>query len=334
MKNFFAIFFVVAFVGCKNFIPEVGIFGNNRDRGEISIATWNVQTFFDAIEDGYEFADFKGSKTPWSAEKYEQRLKNISRQLQLIKADIIALQEVENEFVMKDILAFLGSSSSLKYAGFARQDSSSVFGNGIFSRYPIKSLKTHQINVDFADLGKPPAMRPLVEVEIQYGSEDEILVVFICHWKSKSGGSEKTEIWRKQQQSLLISVIEQRQRMQPTLPIIVLGDFNTDINDFNFSEGMVLLSNEEIQKSFFTAWPAYQLDNDIGTYYYQGSWEAIDHIFLLHDSEQSNYLENFKVHYEEDFANEDKTPYRYNVWSGNGSSDHLPISASVILNKS
>ncbi|MGL4982880.1 MAG: endonuclease/exonuclease/phosphatase family protein [Treponemataceae bacterium] len=336
MKKAFYILLFFGVVSCSNFNLENGFFKNNAFQGKISVATWNVQTFFDAVEDGYEYKDFKGSKSAWSVEKYDQRLKIIAHQLQILEADIVAVQEVENDFVMQDILDYMGLSSPLRYSAFAREDSQSVFGNGVFSKYPIKKLKTHQLNVNFAQMGNPPSMRPIVEVQIQYGDETEILTLLICHWKSKSGGAEKTQIWRDHQQALLVNVVEMIEKKLPAnqnMPIIVLGDFNTDINEFTFDdEALIQLSNGKTKKSFFSPWISYLEENDIGSYYYQNSWQAIDHIFLLQQDSQKIHFENFKVHTESHFANSDKTPFRYDIRNGRGSSDHLPISGTLVIN--
>ena len=58
-------FILCACTGCTNVFRL-----QNIGKDEISIVSYNAQTFFDAVEDGREFKEFKGSKTKWSKEKY------------------------------------------------------------------------------------------------------------------------------------------------------------------------------------------------------------------------------------------------------------------------
>ena len=44
-------------------------------------------------------------------------------------------------------------------------------------------------------------MRPIMEVNLDVGGRNVIL--FVNHWKSKSGGEEESEIWRDWQETLL-----------------------------------------------------------------------------------------------------------------------------------
>lgn len=45
-------------------------------KSEVKIANWNVQTFFDANNDGTEYSEFAKSKT-WGEEMYKERLKRL-----------------------------------------------------------------------------------------------------------------------------------------------------------------------------------------------------------------------------------------------------------------
>ena len=43
----------------------------------VTLVTYNTQTFFDAVEDGTEFKEYKGSKSRWTAQKYKARLERL-----------------------------------------------------------------------------------------------------------------------------------------------------------------------------------------------------------------------------------------------------------------
>ena len=53
------------------------ILNGNEDfnNSNISIISWNLQTFFDSVTEGTEYSEFKGSSSKWTKEKYEERAK-------------------------------------------------------------------------------------------------------------------------------------------------------------------------------------------------------------------------------------------------------------------
>ena len=62
---------------------------------ELKIATYNVENLFDDKISGSEYSDFKSNR--WNSAKYQQKLQKISRVLRELNADVVALNEIENE---------------------------------------------------------------------------------------------------------------------------------------------------------------------------------------------------------------------------------------------
>ena len=59
-------------------------------KSEVKIANWNVQTFFDANNDGTEYSEFAKSKT-WGEEMYKERLKRLCSVIKKLAADIFIM---------------------------------------------------------------------------------------------------------------------------------------------------------------------------------------------------------------------------------------------------
>ena len=74
---------------------------------EIKIASWNLQTFFDAVKVGTEYSEFTSKKSSWSEEKYKTRLSRLCEILEFVDSDIFIMQELENENILYDIINFL-----------------------------------------------------------------------------------------------------------------------------------------------------------------------------------------------------------------------------------
>ena len=328
---------------------------------KISIATWNLQTFFDAEFSGDEYSEYSSSKSGWSAEKYYARLLRLADALEAIDADIIALEEVENLNVVHDIANVMPYMSKLRYAAFARQPGSAL-GVAVFSRWPITEAYAHQIQLPQT---RPQTLRPLFEVHVKVAQKD--VAVLVNHWKSKASGGAAGGILRQCQQSLLASRIAELKCGEncKNALIVALGDFNQKTEEFEIDaeSNEVLLRgmcNTEKVKSLWLAHAVSDCANSesgkssgfslrasssktaasgtgsisgsplgsSGSYFFRDSWEQIDHIFLA--SENACFGECGAVT-KRMFLHQDGTPNTYKLYSGSGLSDHLPLKAEICL---
>lgn len=305
---------------------------NKADKkSQLSIATWNVQTFFDAETVGTEFNDFKGSKSKWNTERYTDRLQRLCAVMKALDKDVFVFQEVENTAIMQDIMNnFAGYNRRWKHTCFAI-DNGGVFGIAIFSRYPIDSVRVHQINVK-KTLAKntmvSPHLRPLVEARLLFN--DKPLYLFACHWKSKASGKDKGKKWRRAQEMLLA---ERLLELNPPY-FVICGDFNRNLYEFERIErddtSLINLRGNTKGVECTDFWTMFlennsQTNTPTGSYYYQKSWEKIDHFLYAPQLNVSNCI----VEYLGEHAYDNGIPRRYNIYSGKGFSDHLPLSCSI-----
>ena len=179
--------------------------GGDGER-QLYVVSWNVQTFFDAQTSGLEYSEFRGSKSRWSRELYEARLDRLVEAIDQIDADILVLQEIENVAVMYDIsnrlAGKLRGKDAYGWMCFEAEEGSAI-GCGVFSRLPLGKKRVHQ--VDCRTRGEQPQLRPLLEVEVVLDEENpgDVVNLFVCHWKSKSGGVAEAAFWQAQQEALL-----------------------------------------------------------------------------------------------------------------------------------
>lgn len=341
MKKIFLPFFAFAF-----FLASCSL--ENANAQNLKIANWNVQCFFDATKDGTEYSEFKKSKN-WNRTIYETRLDKLCDSIRKINADIFVLEEIENHAVVVDISNRLQDMSfsqrkKYNYAVFAKNPGDAI-GIAVLSKLPILESTVH--NIDIRNLEeKQPSMRPILKVKVK--TKNDALTIFANHWKSKSGGAEKTEIWRNFQESRLQSLIGQS--LMQNEKIIACGDFNRDISEFFCEGGKVFLRKQDFsnrnnvhgknvcgtktdfEKSeicLVSPW-FLQSDTEIGTknvelvnpgsYYYNDEFERIDHFFV---SENLNIAEFAPLSGE--WCSDEGIPYKFQIYSGKGYSDHLPI---------
>lgn len=302
----------------------------------LSIACWNVQTFFDAVTDGCEYTDFKNS-SKWTKEKYVRRLDKLCEVITLLNSDITVLEEIENEAVVQDIVNRLtnGAWSRKKgwqYACFAKETDSAI-GCAVLSRYELKNLSVHSLDIQIHKSSQPSS-RPIMQMTVSAGEKE--VELFVNHWKSKSGGEEETEIWRDWQEALLAERLVDYITNERS--VIMCGDFNRSVEDFIPLEEAFLIKDKanivlrrpcgesvKLYSPWFTDEGKYS--TEIGSYFYDGGWERIDNFFFSGQIE----IHKFQPVAEAPVADEASIPQGYKVYNDYGCSDHLPLKCIISI---
>jgi endonuclease/exonuclease/phosphatase family metal-dependent hydrolase len=196
------------------------------DGDTISIVAYNVKSLFDDVDDGPEFAEFSVARGRWDSARYRLRLSNLAAAVLAAAPpggrppgpDILCLEEIENDRVLEALRAGPLSSGRYVYAAMAPAEGG-PFSVCLLSRLPITSVSCHALQTPSGRAG-----RDLLEVELSV--KGRRLLVFVCHWKSKSGGPEETEVARREEAALLRGRAEARLAADPGLAFLACGDFN------------------------------------------------------------------------------------------------------------
>ena len=107
-----------------------------------SIASYNVENFFDLNKDNTEYNEFvPNTKTAWNQKNFNIKVNNLVKVLKDIDADIIALQEVENRELMQLLVKKL---PAYNYYSFIKYPDSAI-GVGFLSKIKIILKKNHPI---------------------------------------------------------------------------------------------------------------------------------------------------------------------------------------------
>lgn len=219
---------VVASTACAGCAPPFVSSGSHA----VTIMSWNLMNLFDPVDSGNEYDDWTVADGDWSEADYRIRLALAAKVILASTRggpDLVLVQEAENHRVLDDLAA-----GPLARGGY---DWRVVAGDpgvrpaavrvGVLSKLPIVAARSH--SAAFADGSF--ADRAILEVELDVAGSP--LVVFVNHWKSRSGGDEKTEGERRAQAGLVAGLVSARLAERPGLALIVAGDLNEDPAEFD-----------------------------------------------------------------------------------------------------
>lgn len=342
-----AMLMAVSFIllSCGVQLTQEPLFGSSKaeesaaeKNRSLSLACWNAQTFFDAVTDGSEYTDFKNA-SKWTKDKYVRRLEKLCEVMTILNADLLVLEEIENEAVVQDIVNRLAGGAwnrkkNWQYACFAKEAGSAI-GCAVFSRYELINICVHSLDIQ-AHKEKQPSSRPIMQMTVLVGDKD--FTLFVNHWKSKSGGEEETEIWRDWQEAVLAERVSEILGTEGSvIPVVMCGDFNRSAEDFipvcpdyQYDGGNLFLrriGGEPVK--VYSPWfkESGRFSTEIGSYYYDENWERIDNFFFAGKIE----VNQFQPVTEPPLADEASIPQGYKVYTDSGCSDHLPLKCVITI---
>jgi len=338
MKNLFFVFILI--LGSCSYA-----FSQNPDYNATKIATivsWNVENLFDTIDapDIIDEEFLPSSDLNWNTEKYFQKLKNLDYVLSNINTnelpELIALQEVENLEVLKDLIKQDGLSKA-KY-GIVHQESPDMRGIDVALLYRSDA---------FVVMGTE-MLRVKIELEPDFKTRDIMYVfgklngdkihIFINHWSSRRGGEMESEPKRMASAILARKKIDEIQKADKNAKIILLGDFNDTPLNSSIKMGLQAGNNLVPEKPGSLYNLMYDLAlNGKGSHSYNGKWNMLDNIVVSYPLlwAKDGFSVNFSttgLFFDEKtvFLNNKTGFWQPNrTFSGNryyaGFSDHLPV---------
>ncbi len=324
----------------------------NAEKSVVTIVTWNVQALFNGAGEGTEYNEYT-PQAGWSNEKYRSRLDAIAEALESAVPggpDVLALQEIENEAVLRDLAETSLSRFEYRWAACAHEPGAAL-SLGLLSRLPLANARVHALAIDGLE-----GARPILEVDL---GGFRPFKIFLCHWKSKLGGADETEELRRAQARVLARRLNALAANENGgREALVLGDLNENDNEFFRRGGAALtallpdhekaaslvaeaglsvsdclvLSSEKPPRStrlpeaaaLYSPWNHAPWE---GSYFYNGEWERIDHVLAnaaLFDG-ISWEIGAFAVLDSSPFIDSDGRPVAYNPRTRYGLSDHLPL---------
>lgn len=311
--------------------------------GVWGVAFYNLENLFDYEDDPSNTGDDEFLPTgsyAWTQEKYEQKLSNIARTLASLAREncpvgpaVIGIAEVENERVVKDLVARSEvSQMGLKYVHYESPDHRGIDVALLYNPriFHLASSRTYRLV-----LPDRPDYRTRDQLLVSGTMAGEPVSFIVCHWPSRYGGAASSPL-REAAAALSRHIADSIRTANPSEKVVIMGDLNDDPKDKSCAEVLGAARKRKDAKAdgyFNTMWPLY--DNGIGSLCYQDVWclydqQIISGNFLTDKSKQTLTFWKAEV-FNRDFltSSEGKKKgyplrsFNGTVWQ-NGYSDHFP----------
>ena len=293
-----------------------------------------MENLFDFQNNGTEYSEYIPHKHNWTAKIFKKRLLNTAEVICDINADIIGLQEVENENVLKLLKQRLRKIGCFyKYHAITHKRNSAI-QVALLSKIPI--TYTNEIVVN-----RKRRYRNILEAKFKV--EGKPFYLFVNHWSSKEFSESKRIVSAK-------ALMRRLEKLPKKSEYILLGDFNDDYDAYLKERPSAInhvLKTINSKEKFFrinrleaTPFAHYNLWLEVPNYKrwshnFYGEKEALDSILLpstLFDGRGLEYLNHSFFVFKKSYLFHKKGYlFRWEMkkgrHQGRGYSDHLAIVA-------
>jgi len=191
------------------------------------IATYNVENLFDMVPNGSEYPEYIPNFKGWDEDSHKAKLANAAQVIKDMNADIVVLQEIENENALKELLSEI-KKSGVVYPNFIiTKNEKTAVQNALISKFNILSHKELDIAGQYRD-------RPILKATLSVGGAE--LIVYANHWKAKTGPESK----RIEYASVLAQDIKS---LPSDADYVVMGDLNSNYNEMETFQNNTKLNN-------------------------------------------------------------------------------------------
>ncbi|MCF8029060.1 MAG: hypothetical protein K9K81_11890 [Desulfobacteraceae bacterium] len=180
------------------------------------VAAYNLENLFDLKHQGTEYPGYvPGGVSGWNGRMLEIKLDHLSRVISDLSPQVIGLQEVESERALKRLRQALRKRGADYSHAVIADTRPSTVKCALLSVYPISAAT--EIRVPGA------GNRNILQAALDINGER--LVVFVNHWKSKSGPESRRLAYARALGKAVKDLPE-------NTDYLLIGDFNSNYNEF------------------------------------------------------------------------------------------------------
>ena len=320
----------------------------------LKIAELNCENLFDTLHtEGHADEDFlPDSKHAWTDQRYRNKLDKlemIAREIASLghpaPIDLVALTEVENDIVLRDLTqSTMLSEINYRYLLTTGADPRGINVALLYREGSFRLLQARELNWS-ERVSLPHPTRHTLHAQGIVRSGDT-LDIFVCHLPSKYGKHKSTRMRRKICVALK-AYIDTLTAARPEANIVIIGDMNDTPDSRALTRDLGVQTQpprpidrllHRADRALYNTANLQRRDNGaLTSYKYRGHWELIDQCIVngrlldtrnrLHLARNPLSVAAYPFLLEADRRHGDSKPWRtYQgaVYRG-GYSDHLPI---------
>lgn len=186
----------------------------------LRIGSYNLENLFDLSHDQTEYPGYvptdAGGVYGWDAGMLSVKVRNLSRVLAGLNADVVALQEVESLEAIGHLQKALRSRGlDYPWAAITEKDETAV-RCAVISAYPITDSRDIVV----------PGNRNRNILQVRLDIDGTPLVLFVNHWPSRNAPESRRIVSAE----ILLDAVS---RLPDGKDYILLGDFNANYNEYD-----------------------------------------------------------------------------------------------------
>ena len=257
------------------------------ERGYLRVVSYNLENYFDPFDDSLtmdeEFTPEGGRHWTWA--KYKDKQYKIYKVLSAVGGwelpDIVGLYEVENRFVINDLI----KSTPLKWRTYEVVHQESPDARGIDVALLYRSDKAKLLSQQFIKITFPfdtaKKTRDILYATLLTNDHDT-LNIFVNHWPSRLGGQTESELNRQTVAKYLRNTVDSIFASNPLSNIIIIGDFNDEPDNLSITDvlGAVHSFDSIVPGKLYNLSWYMKEKKGMGSLKYQGEWGLIDQIIV------------------------------------------------------
>jgi predicted extracellular nuclease len=233
----------------------------------ITVATFNVRLFFDTVCNSRRCGPGDFEDEPTQAE-FEARAQELATAVEGLGADVVLLQEIENQDALDELQDALGGAYPVGVLGETGWSAS--VDVAVLARGELVDSRGYREDdaLERPDGSKTEFAREFLRVDLAIDGEE--VIVFSAHFTSKAGTDDPG---RRLAEAQMAREIVDRVAADNDHALVVLGG---DLNDTPDSEPLTALTGD----GGYNRVASEKSVDDTYTYVYQWQAELIDHLLL------------------------------------------------------
>lgn len=266
----------------------------------LRVASFNTYNLFDTECDSGDCGPNDFEKTP-SPDEYEERITQVAEAIEELDAQIVLLQEIENEEVLDDLAEELDGEYPVAVLGELGWPGS--LDVGLLSTGKLEETRGYrdERELERPDGGSDRFTREFLRVDIEIGGRS--IIAFTSHFRSKRNDDPGRRLAEAREAR---EIVDEVAHANPDSLVV----FGGDLNDRPHSETLEALTADDGLRRAGRSFD----EDELYTFYFDQERQAIDHL-LKAPNTAGHYVErSVKAHH-------DRDPVGY------GGSDHGAIVA-------